>query len=162
MSWAAVKPGCEPSGAPNHAPVTLRSGEGTERKWRCHGSGFFNWWMDLNKTQGQSWSLKTPQARTNLLIGATSETEPMVNILTGGLLNSRHCDTWFSCKLREDLSLSLGQHPMTTTTPILYFLTVPYVLKRWSFYFTLTITKSPDKLSIATKSTGRVFILPQT
>lgn len=29
--------------------VTPRSGEVTERKWRCHGSGFLNWWGDLNE-----------------------------------------------------------------------------------------------------------------
>lgn len=39
------------------------SGEGTERKWRCHRSGFVNWWDDLNegKATPTFWKLVKPE-----------------------------------------------------------------------------------------------------
>lgn len=82
--WVS-SPGAKPSGSPPKLRplVTPWSGKGTERKWRCHGSGFVNWWAELNEDRRNAGLLKTLQATANVLIGPTSETQPMVNILTG-------------------------------------------------------------------------------
>lgn len=40
-----------------------QSGEATERKWRCHRSGFVNWWDALNEEKASAtfWKLVKPE-----------------------------------------------------------------------------------------------------
>lgn len=83
MSWVGVGPVCEPSGAPNHAlgDTVVWRGDREEVEMSWVWVFLIDEWTWMRT--GQSWPFEDSSSQNKFINGPTSETQPIINILTG-------------------------------------------------------------------------------